>query len=91
MARAVLEVSRHTFRVKCVRFRFGIRDLSRRVSGRGDACGGARARDEGRVPLEPAARESSLLTTYWSESTFIIEIIRWTDLAPWELEPDTAG
>ena len=55
------------------------------------ACGGAGARDEGRVALQPAARESSLLTTYWSESTFNIEIIWWTDLVPWELEPDTVG
>ena len=30
-------------------------------------------------------RESSLLTTYWSESTFIIVMIRWTGLAPWEI------
>ena len=35
---------------------------------------------------EPAERETSLLTTYWSESTFIIVMIRWTGLAPWQLE-----
>jgi len=30
-------------------------------------------------------RASSLLTTYWSESTIIV-MIRWTGLAPWEFE-----
>jgi len=30
--------------------------------------------------------ESSLLTTYWSESTFITGMIWWTVLAPWEFE-----
>ena len=30
-------------------------------------------------------RETSLSTTYWSESTIIV-MIRWTGLAPWELE-----
>ena len=36
-------------------------------------------------------RESSSLTTYWSESTFIIVMIRWTDLAPWVFESSFSG
>ena len=33
-------------------------------------------------PYEPCQRKGSLLITYWSESTFIIVMIRWTGLAP---------
>jgi len=33
--------------------------------------------------VNPCQRQSSLLDTYWSESTFIIVMIKWTGLAPW--------
>ena len=53
-----------------------------------------RERERERVHSPSSARhaartckiETSLLTTYWSESTFIIVMIRWTGLAPWQLE-----
>ena len=35
----------------------------------------------------PLKRENSLLTTYW----FIIEMIWWTGLAPWEFELPLTG
>ena len=36
-------------------------------------------------------RESSLLTTYWSESTSIIVMIRWSGLVPWGFELSFPG
>ena len=38
------------------------------------------------VLFECVMRKSFLLTTYWSENHFIIVMIRWTGLAPWEFE-----
>ena len=61
------------------------------MQGRTKQVSRSRSLDLVAASARPLGRESSLSTTYWSESTSSSRCLQWNGLAPWEFELSFSG